>query len=162
MVNPDVGRRLDVNQILALRWVVQNKVSDNNILDVLETEATVLETGVAARSNDGGVAADLEDIATGQHARDCDHTTSLKSRLELSTRGNGGRSARSSTGRAGAEADRLTGGDSASAAGRGSGGSLDRDLNRGGGCGNSSALLASEGNRGEKRQKSVVVHLDKW
>lgn len=162
VIDDNIGRRLDIDQVLALGRVVQDKILDDDVLDILKTETAVLETRVTTRSDDGSVAGHLEDVAAVQDPGNGDDTTSSKSGFKLRAGGHRSSGTSPSASRASTETDNLAS-DSITTTGRGRSGSRAGN-HGGGGRGNgrsdSGAVLASEGDGREKRQESIELHLD--
>lgn len=53
MVDPDVARVLDFNEILTLGGVVEIQVPENNVRDLLDAETTACQTRARAGSENG-------------------------------------------------------------------------------------------------------------
>ena len=87
MVDPDVGRALNVDEIHALGGVVHGEVADDDVGNVLHAEATVSETSGGTDTNDGGVALNLHDVAASELAINLDNTALGDGRGELRARG---------------------------------------------------------------------------
>lgn len=99
VVDPDVGRDLQLDQILALGSNRELQVLQDNIGLLLDSEPTVGETGVGTYTNDGGVAQNIQDPTAVENTRD----------LDDSTGGNGTRQSRAGSDR-GATTAAATGG----------------------------------------------------
>lgn len=60
MVDPDFARVLDFDEVLALWWVLEVQVLENDVGDTLEAETTVFQTGLGTNSENGSTADQID------------------------------------------------------------------------------------------------------
>lgn len=109
VVNPDVSRFLNINEILALRRLLEAQVADDDIGDAAKSKTAANESCVGTDTNDAGVGAELDDITAAECARDLDDAAGSNGSCELITGCNGGSIARTTTGSTASETNQLVG-----------------------------------------------------
>lgn len=90
MVNPNLGRCLDVDKIRAYRGPVELQVPDDDVVGLLDPEPTICNASIFANAENRSVRFELDDAAALQGAFDLDHTASLRSSGQLRAAGDSG------------------------------------------------------------------------
>lgn len=107
VVDPDPGRLIDIDEVLALGGAEELDVADDDVVSLADLESTVGDTSVGANTEHTGVADDLDNAASSKSALDLDHTTGLSGSSQTSTVADSGSGTASSTGGASGETDEL-------------------------------------------------------
>jgi hypothetical protein len=109
VVNPDVSRLFNINEILALGRLLEAQVADDDIGDAAKSKTASNETCVGTDTDDAGVRAELDDITAAECARDLDDAAGSNGSCELIAGRNGGSISGTTTGSTAAETNQLVG-----------------------------------------------------